>query len=345
MNIFKRLVSIILCFLMCLIVVSCAGKEQQNTTKNETTEITETEKTTTEQTTMAVTETEDPIESAYAEALLLYESGNYAEALDVFKSLGNYKDSADWISKCETALEEKNYTTALSLIESKEYVEAYELLISLNGYKDSAEKAKEIYEKYRAEKIRNANVGDIVLFGDYEQDADDTNGKEEIEWLVLAKEDNKVLLISRYALDCKPFDRIRKMASWRECTLNKWLNEEFINEAFSADEQRYIQETNIDDYALGQYVTCNIFLLSVKEAEAYFESDEARKCEPTEYAKSQGAYTFQDFKTTSWWLRFHGYTYEQAAFVGITGFVDKYGAEIYYPNVAVRPALWIVFNT
>ena len=36
-------------------------------------------------------------------------------------------------------------------------------------------------------------MGDYVFFGTYEQDNDTANGKEGIEWLVLAKENNRSL--------------------------------------------------------------------------------------------------------------------------------------------------------
>lgn len=45
-------------------------------------------------------------------------------------------------------------------------------------------------------KIRSAEVGDIVTFGTYEQDSGTSNSKEDIEWLVLAKENNRILVIS-----------------------------------------------------------------------------------------------------------------------------------------------------
>ncbi len=67
------------------------------------------------------------------------------------------------------------------MIEDGKYVEAYETLIDLNGYKDSAAKAKEIYEQYKVEKLKTAEVGDYVVFGSYEQEKNSSNGKEDIE--------------------------------------------------------------------------------------------------------------------------------------------------------------------
>ena len=50
-------------------------------------------------------------------------------------------------------------------------------------------------------KNANINVFDTVIFGKWEQDADFTNGTEDIEWLVLDKDENQIRLISKYVLD------------------------------------------------------------------------------------------------------------------------------------------------
>ena len=54
--------------------------------------------------------------------------------------------------------------------------------------------------------LAQAGVGDSIVFGAYEQDDDESNGKEPIEWLVLEKKNNRLLVISRYALDCKRYN-------------------------------------------------------------------------------------------------------------------------------------------
>ena len=46
---------------------------------------------------------------------------------------------------------------------------------------------------------------ETVLFGSYEQDGDAANGKEPIEWLVLDRDGDKALLLSKYALDHQSF--------------------------------------------------------------------------------------------------------------------------------------------
>ena len=56
------------------------------------------------------------------------------------------------------------------------------------------------------EKAKTVTVGDIISYGSYEQDADESNGKEPIEWLVLDVDGDKALMISKYGLDAKPYN-------------------------------------------------------------------------------------------------------------------------------------------
>ncbi len=131
----------------------------------------------------------------YAAAEELYHAGKYAEAITAFEALSEYKDSAAQIEKCETAIKEKKYTAAAELYHAGKYEEAITALIDLNGYKDSESiKTKCMFAK--------APVGSAVFFGEYEQDNDMSNGKEQIEWLVLDKDKDSVLAISKYCLFC-----------------------------------------------------------------------------------------------------------------------------------------------
>ena len=101
----------------------------------------------------------------------------------------------------------------------------------------------------------------------------------------------------------------------------------------------------------GNATTDKVFLLSINEAEKYFTNDEARKCASTAYAKAQGAYTSDDYKTASgaatcwWWLRSPGRYQGSAAGVYRDGDVDESGYGVGDANDAVRPALWIDLNS
>ena len=237
---------------------------------------------------------------------------------------------------------------ATQLIDSGDYKAAYMLLDGLS-YKDSAERLQSAKQAL----IKNAKVGDIVYFGTYEQDNDTSNGKENIKWLVLAKEKNRVLVISDKALDCQEYNSSRTSVTWETCTLRKWLNNDFINAAFSAEERAKIPTVTVSadknpecDTDPGNATKDKVFLLSIVEAEKYFTSYEARTCVPTEYAISNGAYTSDSYTiggnvTCWWWLRSPGFNQNSAADVDYFGVVYKYGNGVSNGDYAVRPALWI----
>ncbi len=192
--------------------------------------------------------------------------------------------------------------------------------------------------------FKTANVGDYVTFGHYEQDNDLSNGKEEIEWLVLDKKGDELLVISRYGLDCQPYNDEANPVTWINCSLRSWLHNEFLNTAFTSAEQEEIILTtsSIDNYDTAD----KIFLLSTDEVDTLFMGDpDAVAFIPstfaTPYAKSQGAYVDEDGYVW-WWLRSVTGDYPHA--VGDYGAVyinsEKYGG-INATDTTVRPAIWV----
>jgi hypothetical protein len=191
-------------------------------------------------------------------------------------------------------------------------------------------------------------VGDYITFGSYEQDNNFDNGAEEIEWLILDIQDGKALVISKYALHAKTYNTYRD-TTWEDCTLRQWLKNDFLNVAFSADEQQKIQFTTVvaednEEYGTeaGDNTQDKIFLLSISEAEDYFDSDEARECKATEYAIAEGCWTStsDDYCGNCWWwLRSPGCSQSSAAGVNGVGSISDY--DVNYGFCAIRPAMWI----
>ena len=89
----------------------------------------------------------------------------------------------------------------------------------------------------------DTKAGDVVKFGKYEQDANFSNGREDIEWEVLDVIDGKAFLVSRYVLDHKRFDETGECDNWYACTLRKWLNDYFYDTAFDDKEKEKIAVT------------------------------------------------------------------------------------------------------
>lgn len=190
-------------------------------------------------------------------------------------------------------------------------------------------------------------VGKYITFGSYEQDNNLANGKEPIEWLVLEKKGGKALVISKHALDWQQYNTDFEEVTWETCTLRKWLNDEFINSAFTSSEKSRIPTVTVTadvnpscDTDPGNDTQDRVFLLSIDEANEYFDSDEARKCTATHYAQERGVWQAYDWIGCAWWLRSPG-NFQEFAANGYEGYVDSYGSSVSGSNIGVRPAMWI----
>ena len=194
-------------------------------------------------------------------------------------------------------------------------------------------------------------VGDLVLFGVYEQDNDSATASEPIEWQVLAVEDGKALLISRYSLDSRQFNSEWTVCTWAECSLRTWLNEEFLQTAFTAEEQAALLDTLVSTPANMSYktsggpdVTDKLFILSVEEARQYLKSGPARKAQATPLAVEQQIFVKQtgaNAGNSPWWLRSMGQGSNSAVYVKEDGNILFKGIDVDYYSNGVRPVMWV----
>lgn len=193
------------------------------------------------------------------------------------------------------------------------------------------EKPKGLWERIFVYQINNG-IQTGLKFGEYDG--------QPIEWLVLKKEAGKALVISKYALEARAYDTTSISATWVSCSLRKWLNVDFINAAFSDDEQTLIStEMVIDDESSMKSATQDkIFLLSFKEAHQYFSSNSARQCKPTNHAVAAGVST-SDIGTCCWWLRSSADWGREIRSVLANGSIG--GTDSDNSKRAVRPAMWI----
>ena len=265
------------------------------------------------------------LESLYNSAVknqTVQSEDNQFRAAKQFEELGTYKDSAERVQQCRDKAEE--------IRKEEERIKAE---------REKAEKERKAKAKKRNRNIAIilpsttaicvvlallcvyviipaiAPVGSLIKYGKYEQDNDSSNGIEDIEWIILAKDDNKMLVISDKAIDCKPYNTSSANITWETCSLRNWLNNDFINSAFSATEKTMISSVKVSadknpdyDTDAGNDTEDKVFLLSIEEANRYFKYDSERQCVSTEYAKANGAYTYEIDGASNcfWWLRSQG---------------------------------------
>ena len=185
------------------------------------------------------------------------------------------------------------------------------------------------------DKLAGLEVGDHFTFGHY---------CGTLEWRVLEKDSDSLLVISEYGVDAIPFDEDGSTDVWNSCSLKEWLHSEFFNYAFSYKNRYLIKNTPYG----------KVFCLSLEEAEKYFSSDSDRRCKPTPYAIRQGVFTRQGY--CNWWLRTPGYSELEepdddpsdmdnysdeccVADVSYDGDVDSEGFFADEDSVAIRPAM------
>lgn len=288
----------------------------------------------------------------YQQAVALREAGQYDDAIAAFAELGDYSDAAQQLS-------EMKYQQANNLNAAARYDEAYAIYVTLTGYKDVDKLLAEDDNMIAAARDAKFAVGNYVSFGTYPQ-TKAGNDATPIEWLVLARDGNKALLISRYGLDAQPYNKDNTSVTWETCTLRTWLNGMFYNKAFSSAEQAAILTTNVDNSKSQCYSGWNtsggnntqdkVFLLSYAEASKYFgvtynSSNTKSRVAPTAYAIAQGAGKNSSYKTADgidagwWWLRSPGAYQSSAAGVRTGG--SLFFNDVNYDSGSVRPALWV----
>ncbi len=288
------------------------------------------------------------LDSKYTNAISLMNAGKYTEAISAFETLDGYKDSINKIEECNTAILDCKYANAISSMNAGNLDDAYNIFKELGDYKEATNKANQISLTKTKELLKKAKVGDYIEFGTYEQDTNPSNGKENLEWRVLEVKEDKVLVISKHVIDCKQYNTSYTDVTWETCSLRKWLNNDFINTAFSTYEKTIIPTTTVSADKNPTYSTNpgnatqdQVFLLSITEINKYFSYNSAKQCKPTYYAIANGTHSISPQHNCSWWLRSPGETQVAAAYVEDTGEVINSGYAITNLVRGIRPALWI----
>ena len=308
---------------------------------------------------------------------------NYEAAIKLFESISGWKDADEKMYACQKKIEEIKAKAEAERLEKERKAEIARkeaeriakrnkriviittpivcaiiaFIVVLNTVIIPMQKKNDFIATYGQDvydKFGLVVEGEYIKFGAYEQDNNTANGKEDVEWLVLEVKDGKALVISKRALDSKPYNTSFTEVTWQTCTLRNWLNNDFINAAFSADEKSMIPTVTVSadknpEHSAnpGNATQDQVFLLSITEANKYFGSDSARQCKPTDYAIANRAYVNSSNGSCWWWLRSPGITEYDAAFVyaDADGDVDESGLDVDYDYAAVRPALWIDLNS
>ena len=119
-----------------------------------------------------------------------------------------------------------------------------------------------------------------ISFGSYPQNYS-LDDKSPIEWYLLEKREDKVILMSKYVLDVHRYDN-KINSNWKDTSISKFLNGTFYDTAFNNSEKQMIISNPYKSVG-------NVFLLNLSEAEGYFSKSDTSisSSEFTTYANSQ----------------------------------------------------------
>lgn len=228
--------------------------------------------------------------------------------------------AAAYFVVAKVVIPHNTYTKAVALLDSGKYEEAITVLQNLDGYKNSDELKATAELKLLSEAEVDTSPApaeglDTVSFGNY---------KGNTEWIILAKEDGKVLLLSKRAIEQRPYHSETDEVTWETCTLRSWLNNEYLSSAFnSAEQARIITTTTCSK------TTDKVFLLSKDEAAQYIESGFLLEAK------------LSDGKTSvAWWLRSYKHPWFYSWYVYTDGKPWDSGEGVNMV-LGVRPAIWV----
>lgn len=226
-------------------------------------------------------------------------------------------------------------------------------LLSVNQgrYEMEAESGSYLYlkESDATMKLSNARVGSQIELGTYEQDNVTEDGTEVIRWIVAdtTSVSGYAILVSYYGLDVQQYHNEDVDITWENCSLRKWLNEEFYNTAFSDEEKAIISPVNLENpdnsyYKIegGKETLDTVWMFGEYDARKYYElmSKSNGQVYTTDYVQNLGAK-----ETDSFWLRSPGNKANKAA----VAWDDSNFGEVHSPvteSHVVRPAILVSKN-
>ena len=215
---------------------------------------------------------------------------------------------------------------------------------------ETTTKQKEIEKELNPEiKVATKEVDkktsyNVVEFGKYDMEVGYSGP---IEWLVVDRNADSYLLVSRYILDCKNYNNSDKEVTWDDATLNEWLNNYFLNSAFSSDEIAYMNY--VKEFGLAG--NAKVSLLNIAACDKYFGREDVEKrnyklsAKATTWAKTNWQETVEAenseyYDCGSFYLTDNGTTDRKAVWVGQYGHIYREGQAVKLEHGdGVRPVL------
>ena len=198
--------------------------------------------------------------------------------------------------------------------------EAIECFRQAEDYKQSASYIE------KCETLLAYMPGCEVTFGCFE-------GKP-IRWQVVDRRGKMRLLLAKEIVTRRHYHRTTlEDATWSDCSLRKWLNQDFLNSAFTPAERLKIVPCKLANLRNRRFYTQGgpdtmdrVHVPGIEEIERYLPDPQSRAGDGW------------------WWLRSPGSNLFSAVAVYDDGTIYENGIHIDYELSGVRPALWVLLK-
>ena len=173
----------------------------------------------------------------------------------------------------------------------------------------------------KCETLKRFAVGRTVEFG------------AGLRWRVVDLRGRMRLLLAERDVAYRAYDDRLRDTSWAECSLRKWLNHAFLEEAFTPQERTRIVSGVVRNRRSPKFFTNGgantvdkVFIPDMEEILRYL---------PAEADRAGDGW---------WWLRTPGCNLLSAASVYTDGSIYDIGIHVNYPAGGVRPMLWVLLR-
>lgn len=185
---------------------------------------------------------------------------------------------------------------------------------------DSEEAAK---QAARCVKLADLTKGSKIVMGCYQD--------KPITWTIVEEHGKQRLLVCDELIAEHGYMDSMFNVTWATSSLRKWLNTEFLKEAFTNTERMSIMYGKVENPKSekwgtdgGRNTSDRVFILSVEEIEKYL---------PDQADRAMGKW---------WWARTPGMNLQSVAAVYADGSIYDYGIRDNYTDGGVRPAMWLL---
>ena len=170
----------------------------------------------------------------------------------------------------------EQYNNAIKAFDNGRYESAYKSFCELGDYREAKAKAAEAKvkwdEKPRIDRMRSEAskyMQPIMVKGK------NGSGEYRVSWRILDVDADlgRVLMITEVCIGDRPWGH----GTWSECSLRKWLNEEFYS-SLPEEARIRVATATVRDIDADKNVEDRIFILSVDEVHKYFRDQRARRC-------------------------------------------------------------------